>query len=58
MKRNINKLIDSYDRKFKGNDKIYKNDIDQLHDISNSNHYYEIVNALKAGIMIGYKLKK
>lgn len=60
MKRNIEKTIKEYKRKFGGTNKgqIYASDLWQLKAISDGENYSLACNAMMAGIMVGYRLGK
>lgn len=61
MKRNLEKYIAEYERKFGDREdysNIYASDIEQMHEMDKTKGhslYYLISNCLTAGFMIGYK---
>lgn len=62
MKRDLNKAIEDYKRKFwkRGEQKgaLFASDYQQIWDMSNGDSFHCVDNALMAGFMIGYRCAK
>ena len=53
--RSIKKAVEDYKQKFRGNDRFTLSDMAQVKEISTDDIYDMIINALRAGYMIGYR---